>query len=49
MINIAMLTATPHRRDAQVNTAMEVINRRLRPIRRAIHPVAGSMIALETK
>ena len=48
-ISIGMLTAMPHSSDAPANTRMEIINRRLRPIRRVIHPAAGSMMALETR
>ena len=48
-ISIGILMAIPHSREAPVNTRIEIINRRLRPMRRVIHPAAGSMMALETR
>ena len=48
-ISIGMLNAMPQSSEAAVKIRMERIRRRLRPMRRAIHPAAGSMMALETR
>ena len=48
-ISIGMLMASPHSREATVNTMIDSISSRLRPIRPVIQLVAGSMIAFETR
>ncbi len=48
-ISMGMLMAMPQSMDAAVNDRMESISRRLRPMRRAIQPEAGSMMAFETR
>jgi hypothetical protein len=46
---MGMVNAMPQSSEAAVNTTIESINSRLRPMRRAIHPAAGSMMAFETR
>jgi hypothetical protein len=46
---MGMDIAMPHSSEAAVKMRMEVSSRRLRPMRRAIHPAAGSMMAFETR
>jgi len=48
-MSMGMLMARPHSMEAAVNTRMEISISRLRPILRAIQPVAGSMMALDTR
>ena len=48
-ISMGMVNATPQSSEAAVKMRMEMISSRLRPMRRAIHPAAGSMMALETR
>ena len=46
---MGMLKAAPQSMEAPVKTRMDTMSRRLRPMRRAIQLVAGSMMALETR
>ena len=48
-ISMGMVNATPHSSEATVKMTIESSSSRLRPMRRAIHPAAGSMMALETR
>jgi len=48
-ISMGMFNDMPQRIDAPVKARIEIINRRLRPMRRAIHPEAGNRMALETR
>ena len=48
-ISIGILIDMPHSIDASVKTRIEIISSRLRPMRRAIQPEAGSMMAFETR
>ncbi len=48
-ISMGILSAMPHSMDAPVKARIESISSRLRPMRRAIQPEAGSMMAFETR
>ena len=48
-ISMGMLSANPQNMEAAVKSRMEMISRRLRPMRREIHPDAGNMMALATR
>ena len=48
-ISMGMVSATPQSSEAMVKIRMEIKSSFLRPIRRAIHPAAGSMMALATR
>src|ERR1700743_1767036 len=41
--------AAPHSTEASVNSTIQIRKNRLRPIRHAIHPLIGRMIAFETR
>jgi hypothetical protein len=48
-INRSRLSAAPHRADAAVKSAMQIVRNRLRPKRIPSHPVIGSTMALDTR
>ena len=48
-ISMGMLTAMPHSSEATVKMRMEMSSSRVRPMRRAIQPAAGSMMAVATR
>ena len=48
-ISIGMLIAMQHSMEAPVKRMMDSISSRLRPIRRVIQPVAGNMMAFDTR
>src|SRR5688572_7501992 len=49
MTSKARFGAAPHRNEATVNPAVDIISSRLRPKRDASQPVIGRMIALATR
>ena len=48
-ISMGMFNDIPQSIDATVNNRMEIISSRLRPMRRASQPEAGSIMAFETR
>jgi hypothetical protein len=48
-ISIERLVAAPHMAEATVKMMMQTIRKRLRPKKVVSHPVAGRIIAFETR